>query len=276
MAERRLIQACKYGDVEELRELLAEGVDVNSGVLVTAFYEAFENKVVHADRDLQERADAAIALLLENGADPNPSLDHDEGMLHCAAMFAETQTVRRLLDAGADPNVMVTCPLRGGTPLHQLCHMQVRRRDHYAGLRKEIATCARLLIQAGARVNERAADGRTPLSMVFYNHSRYPPVPDELIKILLRAGAQIVESRAAAEIVESHRLRQRELCRRARPPPPYRAIDLIAAIEKVGGWNEYVLEHRRVVVGLVTKCVPLSNDDAAAHVAGFLWPEGGY
>lgn len=228
--------------------------------------------------------DAAIALLLENGADPNPSLDHDEGMLHCAAMFAETQTVRRLLDAGADPNVMVTCPLRGGTPLHQLCHMQVRRPFHYAGLRKEIATCARLLIQAGARVNERAADGRTPLSMVFYNHSRYPPVPDELIKILLRAGAQIVESRAAAEIVESHRLRHsgRPLplvwpCRQRRArPQPYRAIDLIAAIEKVGGWNEYVLEHRRVVVGLVTKCVPLSNDDAAAHVAGFLWPEGGY
>lgn len=123
-----------------------------------------------------------------------------------------------------------------------------------------------MLIQAGARVNERCGIGYTPFSLAMERTPR-------LVKLLLRAGADI-------DMARQDRKGPRRNWSRAN-------LDLIAAVEKAGGWPAFVLAHRRVVVGLVTKCAPLPADglvtkcaplptDAAAHLASFLWPEGGF
>ena len=112
-----------------------------------------------------------------------------------------------------------------------------------------------MLIQAGARVDEENDIGETPLFISMIRRD------GTLVKLLLRAGAKIEGAREVA------------LSRRRGPSRAN--LDLIVAVEKAGGWRAFVLAHRRVVVGLVTKCAPLPTD-AAAHLASFLRPEGGF
>ena len=309
MAERRLIQACEDGDVEKLRELLAEGVDVNYSsiqgmrgfpLMVNALSEAFFYKF-SADRDLQERADAAIELLLENGADPNLAGDSGYTVLHLAASCADTLGVRRLLDAGADPNVTIMYYFaRGETPLHQLCIMHGRNLPKarwpldYARVRKDIAVCARLLIQAGARVNERTARGCTPLSLVFhtscisYDDADILLLRHECTEILVRAGADvnIAAPDGKSPLVHALKLGRRGLVKmylRAgsaipRLGPDTREEDahaLVKVVAAAGGWDEFVKKHTRVLACAVSKINNLPHDVARA-VVEYWCPPGGY
>ena len=91
-----------------------------------------------------------------------------------------------------------------------------------------------------------------------------------MIKVLLRAGAEIIKTgkRGYEHMKLFYQGMYSDNGNQAN-------LDLITAVEKAGGWPAYALAHRRVVVGLVTKCAPLPAD-VAAHVASFLWPEGGF
>ena len=252
----RMLDAARIGDVDTLRALITGGVDVNvrhpfgSPLLEAARFKAV--RLADSSHSVQEeRHTAAIEFLLENGADPN-TVDHrGKTPLHAAALKADKFLVRRLLDAGADPNAKEKSNALGGgfsagdTPLHSACELE----------RKNNAACVQMLIQAGARVDEYNDMRQTPLFISMLRRD------GSLVKLLLRAGADIDMARQG---------RKGELRQWSRAN-----LDLIAAVEKAGGWPAYVLAHRRVVVGLVTKCAPLPTD-AAAHVASFLWPEGGF
>ncbi len=107
-----------------------------------------------------------LTALLNNGADPDSVIPHTrESGLHMAASFGFQQTatecVRRLLDAGADPNVHTATRVESGTwatgvytmgetPLH----LAVTFGDE---------TMVRLLVDAGADIHAEDAYGHTPM-----------------------------------------------------------------------------------------------------------------
>lgn len=89
---------------------------------------------------------AAVAQLLEAGADPDDDADNPSGVrpVHAAVAARDTASLRLLLEAGADPNVRQ----QGGfTPLHAAAHA-------------DDETMARLLLEHGADPAFTADDGR--------------------------------------------------------------------------------------------------------------------
>ena len=89
---------------------------------------------------------AVVALLLAAGADPDDDADNPSRVrpVHAAAAARDVESLRLLLEAGADPNV----PQQGGfTPLHAAAHA-----DH--------EEMARLLLEHGADPAAQTEDGR--------------------------------------------------------------------------------------------------------------------
>lgn len=152
-----LIQWCAYyGDVSGMRHLLTQGVPIaalgdNLDLNGAAFHGHWQ----------------LCAFLLEQGADPNRPLDQSgETPLHAALCkfesVAHEQVVRVLLAGGADPNRAT----RAGTATG--CFMRdVRNRGetplHRAAAYGTPASIA-MLLEAGARVDARDAQGDSPLS----------------------------------------------------------------------------------------------------------------
>jgi ankyrin repeat protein len=130
-----IARACVRGDAQAVAAALRRGTNPNAR---------------HRHRTLlnwaaQEGRDAVLAVLLAGGADPNRA-DDDERVrpLHTAAGEGHVRLVRRLLRAGAKPNVMA----RGmGTPLHLAAS--------YGRL-----LCVRELVRAGANVGLQDEDGK--------------------------------------------------------------------------------------------------------------------
>ena len=144
---KRLVRAAHIGDVETLRALIESGVDVNlrpeSGG--TALREAVTWKGDSSHSVPKERHAAVIEFLLENGADPNIADHRGKTPLHCAALSGDCVSIRRLLDAGADPNAKTHAKYGsdgGDAPLHSACMLE----------KKDSAACVQMLIQAGARL----------------------------------------------------------------------------------------------------------------------------
>jgi ankyrin repeat protein len=84
--------------------------------------------------------------LLEAGADPNGQLQDGTGILHLAAMRGDPGMVRMLLDSGANPNAEDEL---GQTPLFYL-------EPGGAGV-------LQVLLDAGADVDHQAKFGKTPM-----------------------------------------------------------------------------------------------------------------
>ena len=188
---------------------------------------------------------AAVQWLLQSGADVNASrtMSREVLALHAAVRGGDPEIMGLLLAAGAD----VHAKWNGTTALHHVAHS-----------RTSPARCAELLLSYGARPDDSGDPQMTPLWFAMWNSRR------DLVKILLRGGARMI---AVADLpTRIHR----SAGRRA-------AIEVLDAVRAAGGWTEYVVAHRRVLAGLVSKLSarrPLRLD-AASRVVAFLCPDGG-
>ena len=181
-----LIQWCAYyGDVSAIRFLLANGESLRSlgddlGLNGAAFHSHWR----------------LCQFLLENGADTNVrEAETGETPLHAALSShrpAQHWVVKVLLEAGADPNVatknggetgafMRDCRTRQETPLH--------RAAAFAS-----ADTIQLLLDAGAKIDAKDANGDSPLSWASW-HLR----PDAILRKLLYNGFSIRPARRTME-----------------------------------------------------------------------------
>jgi uncharacterized protein len=168
-----LIRHCAYyGDVSAIRFLLSQGESLAS------LGENFDlnGASFHGHWRL-------CKFLVEQGADANhPSLDTGETPLHAALCKTDRLVYDRvlivLLSHGAKPNVATTpgvetggfmrdCRTKGETPLHR------------AAAFGEVETI-RLLLDAGAIVDAKDANGDTPLSWASW-YGRPTPILRELL-----------------------------------------------------------------------------------------------
>ena len=228
--------AAAYDASARLRALLAEGEDVNA-------------RNVHGRAPLHVAADNgradAVALLLEHGADVDLRSTGNGSAgwtpLHMAAYTACPRCIALLLAAGADVNAK---SINSTTPLLKVV-------QNYTSSQRKIA-CASLLIQAGAHVDVANNHGEKPIWWAINSRNR------NLAKLLFRAGAVIPNDWPA------HRAGSNSTRR------------LVDQVQARGGWREHARAHKRVLVGLVTKCKPGVPDDAAGLVVEFWCPPGGF
>ena len=168
----RLIEAAKTGDLNAMRALVSQGVDVNerSGDGATPLHWA-----VHTENQ------PAIELLLRSRASVNVSNELGVTPLWLASSNGNAAIVATLLHAGANPNL---APMSGGTPL-----MLVSRHGDVAS--------AKALIRSGADVNTREdANGQTALMWAVAE--RRPDV----VSVLLEAGADVhARSKSSRRVV---------------------------------------------------------------------------
>jgi hypothetical protein len=169
-----LCDAASRGSPDKIKELLAEGEDVNSQCWGIGM-------PLHAAVLFNRRSEAAD-VLLSNGADVNAKDVTGRTPLHQAVMEADLTMVQVLLRYGAEVNVKDPSDR---TPLHEAVidgHAQlvwlilayrgeVNAKDefertplHWAA-HKTGATIVRHLLAAGAAVNVVDADGNTPLDL---------------------------------------------------------------------------------------------------------------
>ena len=193
-ADLRVLEAAKQGDIETVRGLLAEGLDVNvrqpDGA--TALHWAANRDdlgmtqmlldagaVVDAANDYGVTALSLAALngggliidtLLEAGADPHLPLPTGETPLMTASYVGSVGAVARLLEAGA--NIDASEDAQGQTALMW-------------ALSEEHLPVVRLLIDGGANIHARTVSGFTPLMFAVRQGNR------EATDILLNHGAQL-------------------------------------------------------------------------------------
>ena len=133
-AEVGPLEAAALGDVEKL-DPDARGGDGFTSLHLAAFFGGAE----------------AVRALLAMGVDADADADNTFRVhpIHSASAVGDHDSVRALLEAGANPNVRQ----QGGfTPLHTAAH-------------NDDATLARLLLDHGADPSLAADDGKTPRDM---------------------------------------------------------------------------------------------------------------
>ncbi len=152
-----LIQWCAYhGDVSAIRVLLAQGE------VLDALGPNFDlnGAVFHGHEQL-------TAFLIEHGADVNRSLaDTGETPLHAALCKTGRPVFDRilklLLAAGADPNRATTSGVATGSFMRD-CRTKGEMPLHRAAAFGSIEAI-QMLLDAGAQIDARDANGDTPLS----------------------------------------------------------------------------------------------------------------
>lgn len=146
---------------------------------------------------------ACVELILQqSGLDVN-SMHFGVTPLFKACLNRHTDTIRVLLKAGADPNILCdfvvqnrslthgrdidprrTEQPRGYTALHALCGLNNRVVGRRSG--ELCALSVQLLLQAGANVHLKCPDGKTALHLACANET-------QVVKLLLGAGADPTE-----------------------------------------------------------------------------------
>jgi ankyrin repeat protein len=158
---RSLHQAVMYGDVEQVKALIADGAHVNAKDKLGA---------TPLHRAAERGSAVIVELLIAKGADVNVKCRLDRTPLHQAASKGHKDVVQILLDSDAKIN---TKSGMGMTPLHTaiLCgHTEV----------------ARMLIRRGADVNTRAeGDIATPMDSAVFKGLH------DMVELLIDSGADI-------------------------------------------------------------------------------------
>jgi hypothetical protein len=93
-----LVNAARAGDAAQIRKLAANGADVNAPKGVNEW-----PPLMHA---VHKNQPAAVAALLDAGANPNATSQGGETPLMMAAGYGQTAIVKMLLARGADPKLV--------------------------------------------------------------------------------------------------------------------------------------------------------------------------
>ena len=187
---------------------------------------------------------AQLRDVLATGVDLEAPDEEGWTALHYAAFDGRTACLEALLAAGAS----VHSENVGWTAL-----------SFAAGRNPEniAIACVRALIAAGADVNH--GFGQTPFSIaLFWGHRR-------ILKILLRAGADVHTDvfRINPDDDNTHDNTD--------------AWKLVDAIEKVGGWSQYVHRRRATFANVIKKATWNKLPEGInLEIAAFIEPPGGY
>jgi len=139
-----LHEAADVGDVEGVRRMIGDGAKINGLNYLGAPPLQYAAARGHLD---------IARILVDNGADVNFRIEKGGTPLMGAASCLKPRSIEFLLSKGADPNK------KGDGGLFPLaCPFQ----PDVAAVDKQIE-CIRLLVSAGARINERTDSGGTPL-----------------------------------------------------------------------------------------------------------------
>ena len=202
-----LMRSASSGRIEIARLLLQSGADPHA---MTA---RRETAMICACRAYAEDAEMAL-LLIEYGAEPDVVDQHGLGALRLAASSGNTATLSALLTAGLRvdgyPDEPAT-PLQMASRAGQteavrilIAHGAAIDGKGNGGLETPLLECllhhydeiARLLLAAGADVNQAGMDGATPLLYALgcfddlvYDRSAPPKINRSLIQLLLEMGA---------------------------------------------------------------------------------------
>ena len=210
---------------------------------------------MNRDRELRLRGimdrDDAPELRREVAAAPEILREFIGGgstLLHEAARNNKIECFRALIELGADVNAVSAHS--SNTPLHSAC-----RNGH--------ASCADALCKAGAKLDVLDRYENSPfcgaVAAVMTTNVRKDTGRRRVIQILLRAGVQ-PHFPSFEEFLQI---------------PRSVAWILAKAVERAGGWPAYVLNHKRILVGLVAKCRPVPAD-VAGLIVDFWTPPGGF
>ncbi len=195
-------ESFKTHDVNKLKSAIAAGADVNA--LDKNGSPALNSAAIWPDM---------VQLMIEAKADVNNAGKSDMTPLMMAAMMSIPESMKLLIDAGADSKFK----MKNGMSIL-----------HYATWRSNCAECVQLLVDDGADVNAKDNNGETPLTImmtastaksraetVVYTVNGYKAGgitvmpdkymnpkesdwdnPDKLIEILVKAGADVNASNA--------------------------------------------------------------------------------
>lgn len=230
---RSLHEAAQRGDLEDMKRILALGVDVNApdgdGIKIRRWSAITANLAAETgaravsqlwtskraevgamastgDRPLHRAAygdqPESVAFLVENGAQVDARNEHGWTALHWAALCGNTRVAKALLAAGADPSAR---DQDDTTPLHMAAeagHLDV----------------AKALVLFNAEVNASDKHGITPLHWATLDGQR------QMVNFLLARGAKV---------------NARDDC--GRTPKRWAAINLLRVRDKGGVPNKLML-----------------------------------
>ena len=199
-AETPLSYASENGHYEAVKLLLESGADVDTGGALSSAAQNGHYEVVKllfekgASPDLFQQQDARTPfghavfkgrfeiakLLLEYGADIDAGLYKP---LHEAVAEGKLKRVKFLLSSGAGVNCIR--PHDDSTPLHVITER--------SAINKNKIEIAKLLLDAGANINQQNHYNNTLLHELFYGylHSKPRSSDMEMIKLLLEYGANV-------------------------------------------------------------------------------------
>jgi cytohesin len=158
---RSLEEAAATGDVEEVRSLISQGVDVDV-LSEDIFKTPLHRAAIEGHKDV-------IELLLAKGADVEARCVSGATALHYAAERDRTEITTLLIGNGTDVNIKNS---KGDTPLHYAA-----KAGH-----KDIVE---LVISKGADINARDDEGHTPLDIATSRNRK------DIVELLISKGADI-------------------------------------------------------------------------------------
>lgn len=152
--------AALSGSLDCINLLIRYGAQVNAGIE--------KRSALHYA--VQKNAIDCVHVLLKCGANPNPPQIYVETPLHIAAEMGYIESLKALLNKGAD----VTSQM--GSKRNTALHLAAE--DDYS-------ECVEALIEAGANINARNSDDQTPLHVACLSQSV------ETVDLLIKHGADV-------------------------------------------------------------------------------------